>query len=72
MTFTAKTATRLTGHIIRGDAPANEEQRTRRASIMSLVRAMIAALANAEEPMLGLYGAFGYDLVFQIEDLVQK
>jgi anthranilate synthase len=72
VTFTAKTATRLTGRIIRGDAPANEEQRTRRASIMSLVRAMIAALANAEEPMLGLYGAFGYDLVFQIEDLVQK
>ena len=57
---------------MRGEAPANEEQRTRRASIMSLVRAIVAALGFGEEPLLGLYGAFGYDLVFQIEDLVQK
>jgi anthranilate synthase len=70
--FTGKTATRLAGHIIRGEAPANEEQRTRRASIMTLVRAIVAALGHTEEPMLGLYGAFGYDLVFQVEDLVQK
>src|SRR4029078_11205028 len=33
-----KTASRLAGHIIRGDAPVEEDQRTRRASVMSLVR----------------------------------
>ena len=70
--FTAKTATRLTGHILRGDAPIDEDQRTRRASIMSLVRDIIAQLSCGGDPLLGLYGAFGYDLVFQVEDLVQK
>ncbi len=70
--FTAKTATRLTGHILRGEAPVDEDQRTRRASIMSLVRDIIAQLSCGGDPLLGLYGAFGYDLVFQVEDLVQK
>ncbi len=67
-----KTATRLTGHIVRGDAPVEEENRTRRASIMSLVRAIVAALAAPDDPLLGLFGAFAYDLVFQIEDLTEK
>ena len=69
---TERTADRIAGHVVRGEAPANEEQRTRRASIMSLVRNIVAALGFAEEPLLGFYGAFAYDLVFQIEDLVQK
>src|SRR5690348_14321292 len=67
-----KTATRLAGHILRGPAPVEEDQRTRRASVMSLVRDLVAAFGAADDPLLGLYGAFAYDLVFQIEDLVQK
>ncbi len=67
-----KTTTHLKGHIVRGDAPIDEEQRTRRASVMSLVRDMVAQLLSPEDPMLGLFGAFAYDLVFQIEDLKQK
>ena len=67
-----KTATRLAGHIIRGDAPVEEDQRTRRASVMSLVRDIIAAFSANDDGLLGLFGAFAYDLVFQIEDLVQK
>src|ERR1051325_2807846 len=39
-----KSPTRLAGHIIRGAAPVEEDQRTRRASVMSLVRDLIAAL----------------------------
>jgi anthranilate synthase len=70
--LTEKTATRLAGHIVRGDAPVDEDQRTRRASIMSLVRDIIAAMSYAGDPMLGLFGAFAYDLVFQVEDLKQK
>ena len=66
------TATRIAGHILRGDAPVDEEQRTRRASVMSLVRDMVAHLFSSDDPMLGLYGAFAYDLVFQVEDLTQK
>jgi anthranilate synthase len=65
-------ASRLAGHIIRGDAPVEEDQRTRRASVMSLVRDLIAAFSANEDGLLGLFGAFAYDLVFQIEDLVQK
>ncbi|MCK1423262.1 anthranilate synthase component I [Bradyrhizobium sp. 180] len=67
-----KTATRLAGHIIRGDAPVEEDQRTRRASVMSLVRDLVAAFSANDDGLLGLFGAFAYDLVFQIEDLVQK
>ena len=67
-----KTATRLAGHIIRGDAPIEEDQRTRRASVMSLVRDLVAAFSANDDGLLGLFGAFAYDLVFQIEDLVQK
>src|SRR5258705_13340269 len=64
--------TRLAGHIIRGAAPVEEDQRTRRASVLSLVRDLVAALSANDEPLLGLFGAFAYDLVLQIEDLVQK
>ena len=70
--ITGKSATRLAGHILRGDAPVEEDQRTRRASVMSLVRDMVAAFSANDDGMLGLFGAFAYDLVFQIEDLVQK
>jgi anthranilate synthase len=71
-TITEESPSRLTGHILCGDAPIDEDQRTRRASIMSLVRDIIAAMSAREDPLLGLFGAFAYDLVFQIEDLKQK
>lgn len=67
-----KTSTRLAGHIVRGEAPIDEDQRTRRASVMSLVRDLVAAFSANDDGSLGLFGAFAYDLVFQIEDLVQK
>jgi anthranilate synthase len=67
-----RTMSKLSGHIIRGEAPVEEDQRTRRASVMSLVRDMVAQLFASDDSMLGLYGAFAYDLVFQIEDLRQK
>src|SRR5260370_25178169 len=70
--ITDKSATRLAGHIVRSAAPVDEDQRTRRASVMSLVRDLVAALGANDDPLLGLFGAFAYDLVFQIEDLVQK
>src|SRR2546430_7098260 len=70
--ITERSATSLAGHIARGAAPVDEDQRTRRASVMSLVRDLVAALAANDDPRLGLFGAFAYDLVFKIEDLVQK
>ena len=70
--ITDKSATRISGHIVRGDAPVDEDQRTRRASVVSLVRDIIAAFNSPNDGLLGLFGAFAYDLVFQFEDLVQK
>src|ERR1700712_2164819 len=49
--ITEKTAARLAGHIVRGAAPVDEDQRTRRASVMSLVRDLVAALGANDDPM---------------------
>jgi anthranilate synthase len=68
----ARTMAKLKGHIVRGEAPVEEDQRTRRASVMSLIRDLVAQLFSSADPMLGLFGAFAYDLVFQVEDLKQK
>jgi len=70
--ITETSAARLAGRILRGEAPVDEDQRTRRASAMSLVRAVVATFASSVDPLLGLYGAFAYDLVFQMEDLEMK
>jgi anthranilate synthase len=70
--ITEHTPARLAGHIIRGEAPVEEDQRTRRASVISLVRALIATFSANDDPLLGLFGAFAYDLVFQFEDIKQK
>src|SRR6516165_2634584 len=67
-----KAASRLAGHILRGAAPIEEDQRTRRASVMSLVRDLVSVFGANDDALLGLFGAFAYDLVFQIEDLVRK
>jgi anthranilate synthase len=44
-----------------------EEDRSRQPSIFSVLRAIVALFQHPDEPYLGLYGAFGYDLVFQFE-----
>src|ERR1700712_4433322 len=49
--ITEKTAARLAGHIVRGAAPVDEDQRTRRASVMSLVRDLVAVLGANDDPM---------------------
>jgi anthranilate synthase len=43
-----------------------EEQRSRRPTVFSALREVIAAF-RGPDPHLGLYGAFGYDLAFQFE-----
>ncbi len=46
-----------------------EENRSRQPSIFSVLRALIDLFGSAEDQHLGLYGAFGYDLVFQFEPM---
>ncbi|MCP5144133.1 MAG: anthranilate synthase component I [Gammaproteobacteria bacterium] len=48
-----------------------EEFRSRQPSIFSALRALTHAFAGPDEPWLGLYGAFGYDLAFQFEPVRQ-
>jgi len=48
-----------------------EEQRSRRPSVFSALRSVVALFASDADPHLGLYGAFGYDLAFQFEPVEQ-
>jgi anthranilate synthase len=48
-----------------------EEDRSRRPTVFSAVREVIAAFAG-DDPHLGLYGAFGYDLAFQFEPVTPR
>jgi len=44
-----------------------EEMRTRRPGLFTMLRALIAHFSSDEDHFLGLYGAFAYDLAFQLE-----
>lgn len=46
-----------------------EEDRSRQPSVFSVVREILYTFESEEDEHLGLYGAFGYDLVFQFEQL---
>jgi anthranilate synthase len=46
-----------------------EEDRSRQPSIFSVLRAIVALFHHRDDPHLGLYGAFGYDLAFQFEPI---
>ncbi len=48
------------------DREYTEEERSRRPTVFTAVRE-IAAAFGCQDPHLGLYGAFGYDLAFQFE-----
>lgn len=64
----------LSGSVVRPTGFFSEEQRSRQPSIFSVLRSVQQLFAH-EEPaasQFGLYGAFGYDLVFQFEDISQR
>jgi len=48
-----------------------EEMRSRQPSVFSVIR-QIFELFRSDDPYLGLYGAFGYDLVYQFEKIKEK
>ncbi len=51
------------------DRRFEEEERSRQPSVFSVVRALVDLFRSPEDPHLGLYGAFGYDLAFQFEPM---
>jgi anthranilate synthase len=57
--------------IAESGASFTEEERSRRPTVFSALREIIAAF-RGPDPHLGLYGAFGYDLAFQFEPVRQR
>jgi anthranilate synthase len=49
-----------------------EEERSRAPTIFTVLRAIVALFKSPEDPNLGLYGAFGYDLAFQFDPVEHK
>src|SRR6267142_2991316 len=59
----------ISGEIEESDQRFPEEDRSRQPSIFSVLRALVDLFGSPEDQHLGLYGAFGYDLVFQFEPM---
>lgn len=58
--------------LVKADAmPETEELRSRQPSVFSVLRQIVACFRSPEDPYLGLYGALGYDLTFQFEDVIR-
>ena len=60
---------RISGEIRASEARFPEEQRSRQPSVFATLRALGDLFASPQDEHLGLYGAFGYDLVFQFEPM---
>ncbi|ASC71613.1 Anthranilate synthase component 1 [Halomicronema hongdechloris C2206] len=54
------------------ERPFQEEERSRQPSIFTLIRYVLDAFHSEEDCYLGLYGAVGYDIIFQFESLTQQ
>ena len=65
-------AERIDGEIRESAVRFPEEQRSRQPSVFSVLRALGELFASPADDQLGLYGAFGYDLVFQFEPMALK
>ncbi|MCG8415893.1 MAG: anthranilate synthase component I [Pseudomonadales bacterium] len=59
----------ITAIVAHEDFAAAEEERSRRPSVFSVLRTLVECFSSQEDPYLGLYGAFGYDLTFQFENV---
>ncbi|MCH7814957.1 MAG: anthranilate synthase component I [Proteobacteria bacterium] len=55
--------------VVRDASEFTEEMRSRRPSVFSVLREIVSCFASPVDHYLGLYGAFGYDLTYQFEDV---
>ncbi|MDQ2731456.1 MAG: anthranilate synthase component I [Armatimonadota bacterium] len=62
----------LRGSVNSPEGSFTEEERSHQPSIFSVLRIFQDVFGSPDDPHLGLYGAFGYDLVFQFEPLPQQ
>ncbi len=51
------------------DRILNEDERSRAATVFSVLRSIVSLFKSPEDANLGLYGAFGYDLTFQFDPI---
>lgn len=58
---------RIDGAVIPLPLKFAEEERSQQPSAFSVVRALLEAFKSDEDEHLGLYGTFGYDLIYQFE-----
>ncbi|NBE97675.1 anthranilate synthase component I [Nonomuraea sp. KC401] len=65
------TSDRVEVHVADSEDLLPEELRSRRPTVFTAIREVIAAF-KGDDPHLGLYGAFGYDLAFQFEPIRQE
>ena len=59
----------ITGKVKSADRIYSEEERSKQPSAFTVVRELLQTFYSNEDEHLGLYGAFGYDLVFQFETM---
>jgi len=67
LTLQLESAACIRGSVRPVETSFTEEERSRQFSIFSVVRALTELFGCDDEPQLGLYGSFGYDLTFQFE-----
>src|SRR5215469_1204225 len=60
---------RISAEIEETDQRFPEESRSRQPSVFSVLRILFDLFGSPNDQHLGLYGAFGYDLVFQFEPM---
>jgi len=69
---TQQDSRRLTLRIGTSTTEFREEERSLQPSLVSPLRRLIAEFAGCADPFLGLYGGFGYDLLFQFEPIALR
>ncbi|MEM6755010.1 MAG: anthranilate synthase [Cyanobacteria bacterium P01_C01_bin.38] len=62
----------ISGSIKPSNRLFSEEERSRQPSVFSVIREIISAFFSPLDENLGLYGALGYDLVFQFEQMPKQ
>jgi anthranilate synthase len=62
----------IVGSIQQTTQSFTEEERSKQPSVFSVIREISQVFYSGEDEKLGLYGAFGYDLVFQFESIAKR
>ncbi|MBE9078272.1 anthranilate synthase [Romeria aff. gracilis LEGE 07310] len=62
----------IRGKILPGKQMFQEENRSRQPSVFSIIRSVLDTFHSDQDSYLGLYGAFGYNLIFQFESVSKR